>query len=54
VIDCYERDYRNLASHSASYPTPEALRAIAKQRLGSPRGLRRSRSGGRPGRHRRQ
>jgi len=31
VIDCYERDYANLKSHSAKYPTPAALRAITKQ-----------------------
>jgi len=34
VIDCYERDYPNLKSHSAHYPAPAALRAITKQ--GSP------------------
>jgi hypothetical protein len=31
VIDQYERDYPNLRRHSASYPTPDALRAITKQ-----------------------
>jgi hypothetical protein len=31
VIDCYERDYPNLRSHSADYPTPAALRAVSKQ-----------------------
>jgi Cellulose-binding Sde182, nucleoside hydrolase-like domain len=31
VIDCYERDYANLKSHSERYPTPAALRAITKQ-----------------------
>ncbi len=31
VIDCYERDYPNLASHSDRYPAPDALRAITKQ-----------------------
>ena len=31
IIDCYERDYPNLKSHSEKYPTPEALRAITKQ-----------------------
>ncbi len=31
VIDCYERDYANLKTHSDKYPTPDALRAITKQ-----------------------
>lgn len=31
VIGYYERDYANLRTHSASYPTPEALRALTKQ-----------------------
>jgi hypothetical protein len=31
VIDCYARDYANLKTHSDRYPTPAALRAIAKQ-----------------------
>jgi PelA/Pel-15E family pectate lyase len=31
VIDLYERDYPNLRSYSARYPTPEALRALTKQ-----------------------
>ena len=31
VIDCYERDYPNLKSHSNKYPTPESLRSISKQ-----------------------
>lgn len=31
VIDRYEQDYPNLRTHSARYPTPEALRAITKQ-----------------------
>jgi hypothetical protein len=31
VIDRYERDYPNLRSHSARYPTPAALRAMTKQ-----------------------
>ncbi len=31
VIDCYEKDYANLKSHSDRYPTPVALRAITKQ-----------------------
>ena len=31
VIDCYERDFANLKTYSARYPTPNALRAIAKQ-----------------------
>ena len=31
VIDCYERDYANLKTHSDLYPTPAALRAITKQ-----------------------
>lgn len=31
VIDLYARDYANLRTHSPRYPTPEALRGIAKQ-----------------------
>jgi hypothetical protein len=31
VIDCYAKDYEHLRSHSARYPTADALRAIAKQ-----------------------
>jgi hypothetical protein len=31
VIDCYEKDYANLKTHSDRYPTPDALRAITKQ-----------------------
>lgn len=31
VIDRYERDYTNLRTYSASYPTPKALRAITKE-----------------------
>lgn len=31
VIDCYEKDYVNLKTYSDRYPTPDALRAIAKQ-----------------------
>jgi hypothetical protein len=31
VIDCYEKDYANLKSHSDRYPTPAALRAMTKQ-----------------------
>jgi hypothetical protein len=31
IIDLYARDYANLKTHSARYPTPDALRAIAKQ-----------------------
>ncbi|MCP5519961.1 MAG: glycoside hydrolase family 127 protein [Verrucomicrobiales bacterium] len=31
VINCYERDYANLRTHSPRYPTPDALRAITKQ-----------------------
>ena len=31
VIDCYEKDYSNLATYSDQYPTPDALRAITKQ-----------------------
>ena len=31
VIDCYERDYANLKTYSDKYPTPDALRSIAKQ-----------------------
>jgi Cellulose-binding Sde182, nucleoside hydrolase-like domain len=31
VIDCYERDYPKLRSHSDRYPDPAALRAVTKQ-----------------------
>jgi len=31
VIDAYATDYANLRSHSANYPSPERLRAVAKQ-----------------------
>jgi len=31
VIAAYEKDYPNLAKHSASYPRPDALRAMVKQ-----------------------
>jgi hypothetical protein len=31
VIDCYERDYANLGTHSDRYPSAAALRSIAKQ-----------------------
>ncbi len=31
IIDLYERDYHNLRTYSDSYPSPDALRAIAKQ-----------------------
>ena len=31
VIDAYARDYPNLKSHSARYPAPDALRAVAIQ-----------------------
>lgn len=31
VLDAYARDYPNLKTHSARYPTPEALRAVTKQ-----------------------
>jgi hypothetical protein len=31
VIDAYEKDYPNLKTWSARYPTPEALRAITKE-----------------------
>ncbi|MHC4518032.1 MAG: DUF1593 domain-containing protein [Planctomycetota bacterium] len=31
VINCYEKDYVNLKTYSVRYPTPDALRAIAKQ-----------------------
>src|SRR4051794_10381401 len=30
VIDGYEQDFANLKTYSARYPTPDALRAIAK------------------------
>lgn len=31
VIDCYEKDFPNLKTHSDKYPPPDALRAITKQ-----------------------
>lgn len=31
VIDCYERDYANLGTHSDRYPPADVLRSIAKQ-----------------------
>jgi hypothetical protein len=31
VIEAYARDYPNLKTYSATYPTPDALRAISKQ-----------------------
>jgi hypothetical protein len=31
VIDLYERDYTHLRTYSDKYPTPDALRAVAKQ-----------------------
>ena len=31
VIDCYEKDYASLKSHSDRYPAPAALRAMTKQ-----------------------
>ena len=31
VINCYEKDYKNLRTYSDKYPTPRALRAITKQ-----------------------
>ncbi|MCA9129073.1 MAG: DUF1593 domain-containing protein [Planctomycetales bacterium] len=31
VIDCYDKDYANLKTHSDKYPTPDALRSITKQ-----------------------
>lgn len=31
VIDAYEKDYKNLSSHSESYPTPQSLRDMTKQ-----------------------
>ena len=31
VIDCYEKDYASLKSHSDRYPSPAALRAMTKQ-----------------------
>jgi hypothetical protein len=31
VVDAYERDYRNLKTHSSKFPPPAALRAISKQ-----------------------
>jgi len=40
VIDAYERDFPNLKTHSARYPTPAALRAITKQGAVDSAGLR--------------
>ena len=40
VIEAYERDYPNLKTYSAKYPTPEALRAISKQGAIDSAGLR--------------
>jgi len=31
VIDIYQKDYKNLLSHSQAYPSPESLRKISKQ-----------------------
>lgn len=31
VIDCYEKDYKNLKKYSDKYPTPDALRALTRQ-----------------------
>ncbi|MCC9654298.1 nucleoside hydrolase-like domain-containing protein [Rhodopirellula halodulae] len=31
VVDCYEKDFTNLRSHSDQYPTANVLRAICKQ-----------------------
>jgi hypothetical protein len=31
AIDAYERDYPNLKTYSARYPTPDALRAVTKE-----------------------
>ena len=31
VIDCYEKDYGKLKTYSDKYPSPDALRALAKQ-----------------------
>jgi hypothetical protein len=31
VINCYEKDYPNLKTHSVNYPTPDALRTLTKQ-----------------------
>src|SRR3954447_11895159 len=31
VIDCYEKDFANLRTWAQRYPTPQALRAMAKQ-----------------------
>src|SRR6185436_828182 len=31
VIEAYAKDYPNLKTYSATYPTPDALRAISKQ-----------------------
>ncbi|QDV25213.1 hypothetical protein Q31a_35360 [Aureliella helgolandensis] len=38
VVDAYEQDFPQLSSHSASYPEPDAVRAICKQgAIDSPR-----------------
>ena len=31
VVDCYSRDFANLRKHSDQFPSPDALRAMAKQ-----------------------
>lgn len=31
VIDCYDKDFANLKTHSDRYPTPEKLRSITRQ-----------------------
>jgi len=48
VLDLYEKDYKNLCSHSDKYPTPDALRAITKQgadKLAPGKGYRQSTEG---------
>ena len=40
VIDCYAQDYANLKTWSDRYPTPDALRAIAKEGELEPSGFR--------------
>ena len=40
VIDAYERDYPNLKTHSAAYPTPARLRDVTKQGALDSAGLR--------------
>lgn len=40
VIDHYERDYPNLKTHSAAYPTPARLREVTKQGALDSAGLR--------------